>query len=170
MRKKHMSEDKEFSFAQEARTIISAGQDWLAYLKEVDGTDDKIDYAREIPYELQFTLEPLCEIVEIHEVQAEHVALYWVVTHRILATGRWKELSSRVRDDHAGPTYDKELYRRYLENKIILLRRFFAFCWARGYIGHDFLRWTWREEDLVRLAKLTRTEPFLEDRNGDKTA
>ena len=165
-----MSDDKKLNFTQGARTIISAGQDWLAYLNEIDTADEKFEYAREIPCEIQYTLEPLCEITEIHEVNAEHVALYWVVTHRILSTGRWKELSSRVRDDHAGPTYDKELYRRYLEDKLILLRRFFAFCWARGYIGHGFLRWSWREEDLVRLAKLTRTEPFLQDRSRGKSA
>lgn len=160
-----MSEDKEFSSIYEPRTIIAAGEKWLTHLREIDSTEAEIDLGRAIPYELQYTLEPLCEIVEIGKIHAEHVALYHVVTHRILVTGRWGELTSRVRDDHAGPTYDKELYRLYMENKLVLLRRFFAFCWARGYIGHDFLRWSWRAEDLVRLAKLTRTEPFLIDPN-----
>lgn len=83
------------------------------------------------------------EVQSLDRLREFHISAYYGLQHRYLTTEFEK-------NQHRVSIPSQEGVAACLALKMQLLRRFLSYCWAQGYLSNEYLRWSWRSDDLER--------------------
>jgi len=122
---------------------------WLEHLNKTEHTEDFITFSEESVGQFDRGLTNFFGITSPCHIESHHIAIYYFIFLDVIGIGIMAR--NKVPNDLFSGLLecsDEE----YTDFHFTIIRRFLAYCWAQELIAADFLKWSWAEDDLRKVA------------------
>lgn len=94
-------------------------------------------------------LHEVHDVKHAGEVRPHHLAEYYFLLANFVVDA---ELNQSELDIGAGMLDPKRASDfAYADRHLVVLKRFFVFCWSREYVGADYLHMRWHPTELMEI-------------------
>lgn len=124
---------------------------WLEHLSKTEQTKELIKFCEESVGDFDKCLTNFFGITAPCHIEPHHIAIYYFIFIEVLAIGSMplrKVPKDLISNENRLECDDAE----YINLHFLILKRFLAYCWAQELTRADFLRWSWAEDDLRKVA------------------
>jgi hypothetical protein len=94
-------------------------------------------------------LQTAFQVESLDHLREVHIGAYYCLRRSYLTVEFEK-------NQHRISLSAREGVAAYLGLQMELLQRFLSYCWAQGYLSNEYLRWSWRLDDLERNRSIAR--------------